>query len=125
MPTTRQNRDLYGKIWRIVGCIPRGKVATYGQIARLAGLDGHARLVGYALHVAPEALELPWHRVINSRGKISLPREDGRHDLQKALLEAEGVVFVGDKVDMAVYGWQPEVDISENFPISKSHLGGK
>ncbi len=87
--------------------IPRGRVATYGQIARLAGLGAHARLVGYALHAAPRGLGLPWHRVINARGCISLPRHDGGYDLQRSLLESEKVIFAGDAVDLVRYGWRP------------------
>jgi len=73
--------------------IPRGRVATYGQVATLAGLDGHARQVGYALHDLPPQSNVPWHRVINARGEIS-PRSAGdSHELQRMLLEAEGVDF--------------------------------
>ncbi|NIW78472.1 MAG: methylated-DNA--[protein]-cysteine S-methyltransferase [Calditrichae bacterium] len=97
----------YQKIWNIIREIPYGKVATYGQIARLAGLGEHARMVGYALHSAPDSLEIPWHRVINARGEISLPKEDGRYDLQKALLEKEGVTFVNGKINLKKYGWNP------------------
>ncbi len=84
------NRN-YATIWRIVRRIPRGRVATYGQVAELADLEGHARQVGYALHNLPERSDVPWHRVINARGEIS-PRTAGdSHELQKMLLEAEGV----------------------------------
>ena len=69
--------DLYRRIFEAVNKIPHGKAATYGQIARLAGLGSHARLVGYALHNLPANSTVPWHRVINSNGKISLPKEGG------------------------------------------------
>ncbi|HQU74744.1 MAG TPA: methylated-DNA--[protein]-cysteine S-methyltransferase [Calditrichia bacterium] len=85
--------------------IPYGMVATYGQIARVAGLPGQPRLVGYALHATPEDLTLPWHRVINAAGRISLPLESGQYDLQKSLLEAEGIRFRGEKVSLARYQW--------------------
>jgi len=98
--------DKYQRIWRTVSEIPPGRVATYGQIARLAGLGRHARMVGYALHATPREKEIPWHRVINAQGKISLPKEDGRFDLQKALLEAEGIDFSGEKLDLSVYQWR-------------------
>lgn len=98
----------YRKIWDIIIRIPHGKVATYGQIASLAGLGGHARLVGYALHATPDELQIPWHRVINAQGRISLPREDGRYDLQKTLLEAEGIVFIREKINLKKYRWRPE-----------------
>jgi methylated-DNA-protein-cysteine methyltransferase-like protein len=81
-------------------------VATYGQIAAVAGLRSQARLVGYALHVLPEGSRTPWHRVINARGQISLPRHDGLYELQKSLLRAEGVAFDGERVDLGRYGWR-------------------
>ncbi len=94
----------YQRIYRVVKRIPRGRVATYGQIAALAGLGRQARQVGYALH-ATTAEALPWHRVINARGQISLPAPAG--EIQRQLLEREGVVFMGDKVDLASFGWRP------------------
>ena len=96
----------YRKIWEVVRRIPPGKVATYGQVARLAGLGGQARMAGYALHAAPEEIGIPWHRVINARGQISLPRENGQYDLQKTLLEAEGIVFRNETVDLQRYRWR-------------------
>jgi methylated-DNA-protein-cysteine methyltransferase-like protein len=81
------------KFYRVVRKIPRGRVASYGQIAELAGLDGHARQVGYALHALPANSGVPWHRVVNAKGEIS-PRSAGdSHELQRMLLEAEGVTF--------------------------------
>ena len=83
----------YERIYAIVRRIPRGRVATYGQVAELAGLEGHARQVGYAMHALPPRSNVPWHRVINARGEVS-PRTSGdSHELQRFLLEAEGVVF--------------------------------
>jgi len=80
-------------IYKAVRKVPRGRVASYGQIAELAGLEGHARQVGYALHALPDGSGVPWHRVINTRGEIS-PRSAGdSHELQRMLLEAEGVRF--------------------------------
>ena len=80
-------------------------MATYGEIAKLAGLLGQARLVGYALHNLPHGINIPWHRVINSKGRISLPKVSGQYESQKRLLEKEGVVFVRDKIDLDKYGW--------------------
>ena len=96
----------YELIWREVRKIPRGRVATYGQIAELAGLDGHARQVGYALHNLPEKSDVPWHRVVNARGEIS-PRSAGdSHELQRMLLEAEGVVLdLRGRIDLREYRW--------------------
>jgi methylated-DNA-protein-cysteine methyltransferase-like protein len=97
------------RIHAAVSRIPRGRVATYGQIARLAGLPRHARLVGYALHALPEATRVPWHRVINAKGEVS-PRSNGLgHDaLQILMLRREGIrVSKEGKVSLATYRWRP------------------
>lgn len=96
----------YERIYAVVRRIPRGKVASYGQIAALAGLPGRARQVGYALHALPPTNRVPWHRVINARGEISLPMDDGHGRLQRALLERERVKFdAAGRVDLDRYGW--------------------
>ena len=97
----------YELIWRVVRKIPRGRVATYGQVAELAGLEGHARQVGYALHNLPERSGVPWHRVINAKGEIS-PRSAGdSHELQRLLLEAEGVdIDLRGRIDLARFRWK-------------------
>lgn len=95
------------RIYEIVRKIPRGKVATYGQIAILAGLRGHARQIGYALAALPANTRLPWHRVINAKGCVSI-RVDGESDArQRELLERERVQF-DDKgrVSLARYQWR-------------------
>ena len=84
-------------IHRVVRMIPRGKVATYGNVARAAGHPGSARQVAWALN-ASNAKRLPWHRVLGSGGRILLPGEAGFH--QRTLLEVEGVRFKGDRVDI-------------------------
>ena len=103
-PPTSDSRT---RIYAVVKRIPRGRVATYGQVATLAGLDGHARQVGYALHDLPPRSNMPWHRVINARGEIS-PRSAGdSHELQRMLLEAEGVEFSLDgRVELKRYRWK-------------------
>ena len=90
--------------------IPRGRVATYGQIAELAGLEGHARQVGYALHHLPPKSNVPWHRVLNARGEVS-PRTAGdSHELQRLLLEGEGVEFDGrGRLSLARYQWKKRI----------------
>jgi methylated-DNA-protein-cysteine methyltransferase-like protein len=104
-----QSRALkrYELIWRTVKKIPRGRVATYGQIAELAGLEGHARQVGYALHNLPEKSGVPWHRVINAQGEIS-PRSAGdSHELQRMLLEAEGIeIDLRGRIDLKRFRWK-------------------
>jgi methylated-DNA-protein-cysteine methyltransferase related protein len=96
----------YELIWSWVRRIPRGRVATYGQIAELAGLEGHARQVGYALHNLPENSDVPWHRVVNARGEIS-PRSAGdSHELQRLLLGAEGIAIdARGRIDLSKDRW--------------------
>lgn len=101
----QRNPGLFDTFYRVIARIPRGKVATYGQVAALAGHPGAARMVGWALHALPGGSEIPWHRVINARGGLSLSDEMSRR-LQQALLEAEGVdVDHNGKVDLEVYRW--------------------
>ena len=98
----------YARIYGAVRRIPRGRVATYGQIAQLAGLPGHARQVGYALHAMATDRAVPWHRVINARGEVSVRSEPGSDHLQRALLEDEGIVFDrAGRVALARYQWRP------------------
>lgn len=85
--------------------IPRGRVSTYGRVAALAGLGPNARLVGYALHALPSGSDVPWHRVVNARGCISLSEADGGFQLQRALLVAEKVPFRDGRIDLTRYGW--------------------
>jgi methylated-DNA-protein-cysteine methyltransferase-like protein len=87
--------------------IPRGRVATYGDIAALAGLGGHARQVGYALHALPEHLRVPWHRVVNAQGRISTGRGVAGGELpQRFRLEKEGVRFdPNGRIPLAKYRW--------------------
>lgn len=104
-PTIHPQRK---RIYDAVKRIPRGRVATYGQIAALAGLRGHARQVGYALHALPERSGVPWHRVINAQGRISLPALDDGALVQRRLLEKEGVRFSrAGIIDLERFGWKP------------------
>ena len=96
----------YERIYKVVRRVPRGRVATYGQIAELAKASG-PRQVGYALHSLPEGHDLPWHRIINARGEISLDSGIGGGGLQRALLEAEKIVFdKKGRVDLKRYQWK-------------------
>lgn len=81
------------RIYRVIRAISAGKVITYGRVARAADLPGQARLVGYALHSLGPDSDVPWHRVVNAKGCISLDTRNGAGQLQRALLKAEGVVF--------------------------------
>ena len=105
----------YEQVWQLVRQIPRGKVASYGQIAMMipppVGVDFESykafspRWVGGAMAACPD--DVPWQRVINSQGKIS---ERPGAERQRQLLEEEGIDFVKDKVDLKKYGWRGEED---------------
>ncbi len=98
------------RVWATVKRIPHGTVATYGQIAALIGVSRHARHVGYALAATPENNKIPWHRVINAQGRVSLRLkhwESGSDELQRILLEAEGVTFDNaGRVDLKRFRWK-------------------
>ncbi|MBX3702923.1 MAG: methylated-DNA--[protein]-cysteine S-methyltransferase [Steroidobacteraceae bacterium] len=104
------DRKLLERIWAAVAAIPRGRVASYGAIARRAGAPRRARFVGHALKVAPARLKLPWHRVLNAQGRISLPPGSRAHRLQRRLLEAEGVRFSNGRVERAARGDDADLD---------------
>ena len=98
--------DSYQRIYAAVRRVPRGRVATYGQIAKVAGLPGHARQVGYALHALKSSTSVPWQRIINAKGLISLKPLTGGVS-QRLLLEAEGVTFdTGGRVSLRKFGWK-------------------
>ena len=99
----------YQQIYDLVRQIPKGRVATYGQIAELAGLAGHARQVGYALYRIDPDSDIPWHRVVNAQGKISRsPQRLGSDDIQQVLLEQEQVCFDDSgRLDLKQHRWQP------------------
>jgi methylated-DNA-protein-cysteine methyltransferase-like protein len=92
------NRAALEAIWRAVKSIPRGEIATYGAVARRAGLPGRSRLVGYALKVAPAKLRLPWFRVLGAGNRISLPPRSRAHAEQSRKLRAEGHTLKGSRV---------------------------
>ncbi|MGD8318856.1 MAG: MGMT family protein [Gemmatimonadota bacterium] len=99
----------YARFQAVVSRIPRGQVATYGQVATLAGFHGRARQVGYCMAALPDDSDVPWHRVVNAQGEIS-PRSGGPgpERLQRALLEAEGVAFdARGRIDLARFRWDP------------------
>ncbi|MCX7669150.1 MAG: methylated-DNA--[protein]-cysteine S-methyltransferase [Anaerolineae bacterium] len=101
--------NFFERVYRLVCQIPAGKVASYGQIAALLGHPQAARTVGWALNAlnGAQAVAVPWHRVINSAGRISIARADLSAALQRALLEAEGVEFdARGYVDMQRFGWE-------------------
>ena len=93
------------RIWLIIAAIPHGHVATYGQVAILAGLPNAARTVGRTLSNLPTGTKLPWHRVVSARGEISLTGSQAIR--QKKLLVQEGVTVTRKRVSLAEFGWQP------------------
>ncbi len=95
----------FERIYEVVRQIPKGKVATYGQVALLAGNPRWARVVGYALHQNPAPGIIPCHRVVNREGRVAAAFSFGGGETQRELLEAEGVIFRADgTVDLALYG---------------------
>lgn len=103
----RSSRSIgtYRILWNTVRQIPKGRVLTYNEVAQLSGFPGQARLVGYALHNLPDGSKIPWHRVINARGKISFPTGSKNYRRQLNLLQREGVVVKRDIIDLETYGW--------------------
>lgn len=112
--TTTMATGFFEQVYRLVRQVPPGKVTSYGAIARMLGNPRAARTVGWALHSIPESSDVPWQRVINSRGRISTSCREHGEGLQRALLEAEGVKFdERGYVDWGRFGWEglpwPEV----------------
>lgn len=103
-PTSAGN-DATTRIFLALAQVPSGRVVTYGGLAELAGLPRAARLVGQTLRKLPQDTRLPWHRVINAQGRISIP-EPG-YQRQKKRLEAEGITLVGGRVDLEQFLWRP------------------
>ncbi len=98
----------YRRIYAVVRRIPRGRIASYGQVAALAGLPGRARQVGYAMHALPNGSDVPWYRVVNAEGAISRRRVPGAELSQRLLLEREGVRFgPRGRASFATFGWKP------------------
>lgn len=101
-----EHGSLYDRIYDMVCSIPDGKVATYGQIARLIGRPRNARQIGYALAALPEEHDVPWHRVVNTKGEISARSKAGYEDYQRILLEEEGVEFnPAGRIYLKQYRW--------------------
>jgi methylated-DNA-protein-cysteine methyltransferase-like protein len=99
----------YPEIHDVVRCIPRGRVATYGQVADLAGIPGQARRIGYALSALSEGAAVPWHRVVNAKGEISLRSHAGAERVQHKLLRMEGILFDKNKrIPLSRFQWRPK-----------------
>ena len=95
------------RIYAVLAAIPSGAVVTYGQVAELAGLPRAARLVGRTLSKLPGDSTLPWHRVINASGSISLPEDSPGFERQKKRLQEEDVVVTGSRINLKKFRWQP------------------
>ncbi|WP_372983219.1 MGMT family protein [Marinobacter sediminum] len=95
------------KIWQVVLSIPQGRVASYGQVASMAGLGRQARYIGRALGKLPAGHSVPWYRVIRSNGQIAFPEGTETFATQKKLLEQEGVEVKNGRIPMRHYQWQP------------------
>jgi len=103
----------YQRIYRVVRRIPRGRVATYGQVATLAGLPGRARQVGYALHALPPNSAVPWHRVVNAQGAVSRRSVAGAELEQQQLLAREGVrLDARGRVPLGRVRWVPRTSVA-------------
>ncbi|MBT8099414.1 MAG: methylated-DNA--[protein]-cysteine S-methyltransferase [Gammaproteobacteria bacterium] len=98
------------RIWDTVRDIPPGKVASYGQIAEIAGIPRGARQVGYALRQLPKGRKVPWHRVVQSSGRIAFAKGSPQFDNQCQRLSRENVAVLGGRIDMKQYRWQPDLD---------------
>lgn len=102
----KDSNELHRQILEVIALIPYGKVATYGQIAKLAGIPKHARLVGYVLKHLDQESRIPWHRVINSQGKISVMRINEKgENIQQQLLADEGIYLLNNKINLKVFSW--------------------
>lgn len=109
---TRQRRGFFESVYALVKRIPRGQVATYGQIARLLGAPQSARVVGWAMHGNPYGSRVPCHRVVQRNGSLSPNYCIGDPGRQRRLLKREGVQFFLDgRVEMGAHQWRPELDI--------------
>ncbi len=95
------------RIWQVVAAIPPGKVATYGQVAELAGLSRGARLVGRTLSQLPQGSTLPWFRVLNARGELSFPKNSAGWRRQRDKLKEDGVLLQKGRLNLRAYRWQP------------------
>jgi methylated-DNA-protein-cysteine methyltransferase-like protein len=98
------------RILDIVREIPEGRVASYGQVAELAGIPRGARQVGRALGSQPDGDDVPWHRVIQASGRIAFPEGSAQYDEQSRLLRMENVAIVAGRIDMRQFRWQPDLD---------------
>lgn len=110
MASRSRSRQRIERIWATVCDIPEGSVASYGQVAEIAGLPRGARQVGHALRQLPAGSDVPWHRVIRSSGRIAFEEGSRAYNRQSKRLIMEGVVILSGRIDMQKYRWQPDLD---------------
>lgn len=106
-------QNVFDRIYDVVSTIPRGKVSTYGEVAKLAGNPKWARVVGYALHVNPDRERIPCHRVVNREGRVSPAFAFGGENEQIKLLSNEGVKVEDGKVDLSIYLYKPKISLCD------------
>jgi methylated-DNA-protein-cysteine methyltransferase related protein len=118
---SRRTAMSWDPVYRLIKKIPRGRVTTYGELARKLRLPGGARAVGYAMAACPSGRGIPWHRVVGAGGRLLIPEPHG--SLQRRLLEAEGVRTEFGRIDMQCYGWTPgsKRKISRRRNIRRQH----
>ncbi len=110
MPDKSKSQQRVERIWATVADIPEGSVASYGQIAEIAGISRGARQVGYALRRLSKSTDVPWHRVIQSSGRIAFEKDSRAYNRQSRRLIMENVVILKGRIDMQKYRWQPDLD---------------
>jgi len=103
-------QDRLARIYETIREIPGGSVASYGQVAEIAGIPRGARQVGWALRQLPRGQDVPWHRVITASGKIAFDRDTPQFEKQMKLLMMEDVAVIAGRIDMQKYRWQPDLD---------------
>lgn len=114
MEPSRPAPTFYERVYAFVRDVPPGHAVTYGQVAALLGSPAASRAVGYALRALPGNSDVPWWRVVNARGGVSLRGRGDGADLQRTLLESEGVAFDGDVLDLRRYRWWPGDEPGDN-----------
>jgi methylated-DNA-protein-cysteine methyltransferase-like protein len=110
MPEKTATDKRNDRIWQTICDVPQGSVASYGQIAEIAGIPRGARQVGYALRHLPPGHGVPWHRIITSSGHIAFEKGSRSYKEQVRRLKMDGVAVLGGRVDMKAHRWQPDLD---------------
>lgn len=110
------------QVINLVKKIPKGKIASYGQIAKLTDKPNASRGVSWVLYTCSKSYNLPWHRVINSKGKISFPKGTINYKKQKNYLQSEGVYFVDEQLDMKKYQWKKKKQKTINSRSTKPKM---